>query len=477
MSSYILQPNINTWQSSLYPINTTFISYDSNGKRINGKQFYMVYSITYDGSTPDLSTGTTVFPNKDGIIEFPITNTRCRISIDLYMVPIFNEYLDLDDMADDYICKHVCDNLLLPFEPYIETFDVTYTSSDAIVVGNRIPRKYIQVTTYSTDGTLLKFTLNQNIYNDYIVTPNVVDHINENIIKVSYYDSVLEKTWERNIIVFGKVKIAKLYASYLGERKQLNNIVLKTEISVRMEIFDGYTSTIVPVSRDQWEFTTFPQITNLNDGRFEITYNDVTCEIFVPYYHITYRWYIDAWYEGYPVKVGNKFIPEDFRIYLYKASGLRELIPLDHCNLVPSDYTIHNTGINWYTVIYRAGTYTLKDKVAIMGYEEIERSDEDFSMFYFDKGFRTYIDVTDMFSETCTMSSIRYFNWSKILNRIKGLGLYGIYKLYAPVLTGLSTLWDTEWIIHCDSKKGIRSELIKNYIKEKREEINDGEDI
>ena len=478
MSTYVLQPNISTWQSLIYPINTTFISYDENGRRISGKQFYMVYSITYDGSTPDLSNdGITVFPNKDGIIEFTIDKKRCRISIDLYMVPIFDETLDLDDMASNYICKHVCDNLLLPFEPYIERFDVTYTSDDPITIGNRIPRKYIQVTIYKSDNTLLKFTLNKSIYNDYIVSPAIIQHVDENIVKVSYYDPILEKTWEKNITVLGKIKNIRLYASYLGVKKQLNNIVLKTEVSVRVEIFDGYNTYIVPVSREAWEFTTFPQITNSNEGRFEVTYNDLTCEIFVPYYYVTYRWYIDAWYEGEPVKVGDKFVPDNFRIYLYRSDGLRELIPLNHCNLVPDDYTIHNVGINWYTVIYRANTYTLKDKVAIIGYEEIERSDEDFNMFYFDQGLRTYIEVTTIFSEVCKISDRRYFNWAKILRKIKELEMYGVYKLYAPVLTGLSTLWDTEWMVYCDSLKGIRAELVKNYIAPKKEETNDGEDI
>lgn len=466
MSNYQIKPSIETWQEQYDPFITSILGYDENGRRISNKQLYIVYDVTYGDEKPDLkNNGKTLYSNKDGVIEVHFSE-RCHISIDLYIVSEFDESLDMNDMAppEEYTCYHICNNLLLPFEAYILDFSAKYISDQAVSVNEKIPRKYVQCTLKKSNDTTARFTLEKPVYEDYLIDPIIVKHIDENIIKVSYYDSLLDKTWEDNITVIGKPQEVYMYAQYLGKEKQLNNLLPKEEVIVYMCTFDGYEESIVMVSRDDWEFASFPQITNVNMGYIAIAHNDLTCNVYVPFRWDLNGYILDAWYEGYEVKVGEKFVPDNFVIYLYDDKGLRTRLRFDYCQIKPDDYVVHKTGMNWYTILYRVGSYTLIDKVVIFGYEEPIYFKDDFKMYYLNKDLKTFTDVTKLFDKTCQIAEQRYFNWSKILTHITDLGMFGIYKLYAPVLTGLSTRCDTEWIIYSDSKKGLRAKLIKEYV-------------
>lgn len=469
MSSYFLQPSINIWQDELDPFIASFLAYDDNGRRISNKQLYIVYDVVYGSGTPDLeNNGTTLFSNKDGVIELHFTG-RCKVSIDLYMVESFDETLDPTQMADHYICRHICNDLLLPFAPYITDFKASYISTQRISVNEQIPRKYVQVTLAKSDNSITRFTIENSLYDDYIVSPDTIYQVNDNLVKVSYYDSLLDKTWEYDIIVLGKVAELEISAIYVGQDKQLNSIVIKSEVLVTLTTWDGHNQHSRLLDSDEWEFTMFPQITNLNLGVLEVARESLRATFKVPFYWSPEIGRLDAWYEGTPVKIGHKLVPDDFRIWLWHDNGLREMIPLSQCQLSPQEYTITQEGVNWYTVSYKIESWTVSDKVAIIGYNEIEYETKDFELLYYDPNLKTLVDVTSKFDDACTIAGRRYFNWNRILDRIIAIAMYGKYKLYAPVLTGLSIRCDTEWIITCEYKKAIHAQLHKIHDEEKEE--------
>ena len=471
MSSYFLQPSINTWQNQLDPFIASFLAYDDTGRRISNKQLYIVYDVAYGTDTPDLENhGTTLFSNKDGVIELHFAG-RCKVSIDLYMVESFDENLDSTEMADHYICRHICNDLLLPFAAYITDFKASYISTQKVAVGKSIPRKYVQVTLTKSDDSTARFTIENPLYDDYIISPDTITQVNDNQVTVSYYDSLLDKTWEYDIIVLGKVAELEISAIYVGQDKQLNSLVVKSEVLVTLTTFDGHNQHSRLLDSDEWEFAVFPQITNLNLGILEIARESLRATIRVPFKWIPDIGRLDAWYEGTPVLVGNKLVPDDFRIWLWHE-GLREMIPFNQCQISPQNFTITQEGVNWYTVSYKIDAWTIQDKVAIIGYKEIEYEEKDFELLYYDPNLHCLKDVTEEFDEACTIAGNRYFNWNKILDRVIDTIMYGRYKLYAPVRTGLSVRCDTEWIITCEYKKAINAQLHKVYCDEKEDDTN-----
>lgn len=484
MSKFYLQPDISTWKTQLNPFIVTFLAYDNNNIRISNKQVYIVYDVTYDDTVPDLSHGHTMYSDKDGRIELHF-DERCRISIDIYMVSEYDDTIDISQMADSskYTCYHVCNDLTIPFEPFITDFKATYISDQPVAINDVIPRKYIQVLVTKSDNTTTRFTLENETYDNYIVTPQTIERIDENTIEISYYDPILNKTWTTPVIVYGKEQELRIEATYVGiatdvdgdgkpdkiREKQLNDLVSKNEILVSLITFDGHEEKRRLLTNEEWEFVAFPKITNINIGLFEITRNNLKCKVKVPFLWLPANCRLDAWYEGSPIQVGQKFVPEDLRIYLYYPNHNREMIPFDHCQIEPLDFVIHHTGANWFTVYYRYNDWTISDKVAIMGYEDVIYPKHDFEMLYYDPNTHCVIDVTEDFDKVCKIADNRYFNWSKILSHIKDTTHYGQYKLYAPKLTGLSARCDTEWLITCLYQRSINAMLIKQYLEDNKE--------
>ena len=462
MSSYYVTPNVGEWQTTTNPFTVTILAYDDNNTRIINKQLYIVYDITYDNSTPDLeNNGKTIFSNRDGIIELPL-NKRCKISIDIYMVSEYDGTLNISQMAepDKYVCYHLCENLILPFEPFIVDFNVSYISDQKIPVNETISRKYIQVNILKSDKNTLRFTLENEVYHDFINYPTIVEHVDENTINVSYHDPILDKDWDCDIIVIGSVQELSIFGIYIGETKQLNNFVTKTEVVVTLEYFDGYEYLQRQIDSFEWDFTTQSQITNGNLGVLEIGRGKLRCKIKVPFIWEAVKYRLDAWYEGKKLLIGKEFNQNDFRIWLWSENGTRKLLEFKDCQVIPKDHSIR-AGLNWFTVIYKTGPWTLKDKVAIIGYKGNEYPENDFELLYYNPNINSFEDVTEMFDEACSMAGIRYFNWEKILDMVVKTGRYGQYKLYAPVLTGLSTRSDTEWLITCMYEKGLSAQLNK----------------
>ena len=480
-----IQPPVSTWQDALVPFNLSIVIVDDYGVRLCGKQLYIKYHITTDGSTPDIENyGTKIYSNVDGVLEL-FFNQFCRVTIDLYYVEKFDPSLNLLDIEadpDKYICERLCDNCFLPFQPYIKSFDATYISDKTIAVTEPIPRKYVQVTLKYSDLSTSTFTIENELYNDYIINPTVINHINENIINVSYYDPLLNKTWTDDITVLGKVKELSIFASYVGNEKQLNNFVSKSEVVVTLTVFDGYSQEVMSLSEDKWAFTVYPQVTNLNEGLLEVEYNGLKAKFQVPVLWEVVKYRLDAWYEGLPVQVGKSIDLNNFRVYLYYENGLHELndsgynsfsILLEgrkHCIIDPQDYIIHHTGLNWFTVRYTIKGYTIYDRVAIMGYVEKEYPEDEFKLYYLNPDYKSYEDVTEKFRDSCMIGERLYINWDKLGKRIYDVRQFGKYWMYAPKLTGLSTRLDTEWIIRCFKNEygfyeDLNAELIKTHNK------------
>jgi len=482
MSYYTLQPDISTWDTQYNPFTLTIRAYDNNNIRVSNKQFYAVYDITYDKSIPNLEHAQTLYSDKDGNLGISF-NRRCHLTLDLYIVSTYDDSIDISEMADQsqYNCFHVCTNKYIPFAPFIQKFSVKYLSTEAISATDNIPRENVQVTLLYSNNTTKQFTLEDEKYNDFILTPSTIEHINDNTITVSYYDDDLEQTWSDSIIVNGKIKEIGLNATYIGQsvdingdgipdtvkEKQLNDYVFQSEIMVVLVTYDGYSEYRTPLSSNEWQFTDIPIINNINLGVFEIVKDDLKCIIRVPFSWEVTKSHIDAWYEGESGQVGDKISLDDFRVYLYHPNNNRELLSPRNYQVVPSDLILRKTGVNWFTVSYTYEEYTLYDKVAVMVYTGgQEHLNKDFEMLYFDPNLHSVIDVTEEFDEICMVGDARFFNWNKILDYIIDTIKFGHYKLIAPKLTGLSVRNATEWFITCLYKKALNAMLIKEFDQE-----------
>lgn len=471
MSNLYTNPSPVTWTDSFSPINATIIAYDNDGKRIRNKQLYIIYAFSYDGSEPDLENGTKLYSNKDGIINLLI-DERCRVSIKGFMAAAYNENIPEDEESDDYLEQDICTNIFVPLEPYITSFKANYISELKIPVDDEIPRKYVEVVVSKSDDSVSRFTIESPARSAYQISPSVVETIGENTITVSYYDSLLDKTWEYDIIVIGKLKKLEIKAYYNGPERQINNLIGKQDILVQLTTWDGNVRDTILLDADDWDFAVFPQITNINLGVLKIQHDGLICEIRIPFKWIPVNCRIEAWYEGPKVKLGKSIDPNDLIIYLFTPDGLRQRIDYRHCDIQPQSFIIEKEGINWYIVSYVVDRYIIRDRVSIIGYKEPESEEKDFKLEYYNPLTHSLDDVTENFENYCLNGNIRYFDWNKLRKRISELFMFGKYRLYAPKLTGLSMRYDTEWIIECDHKNAIRAELIKNYFNE--EEIING---
>ena len=470
MSKVHISPDPEEWIDSLEPINVTFIAYDDYGIRIRNKQFYIKYAITYDNSEPNLNNGQKLYSNKDGLIHLSLNSSRCRISLKVYMVATFNDVLPISDEASYYEEQTIFENFVLPFEPYITSFEAEYISKKHIPVNSPIPRKYVQVTVTKSNSTAIKYTIQTEDKNDHILTPSVVKKINEINVKVTYYDQLLDKTWESTIIVVGKPQEIGLEAIYLGKTLQIGSLITKEYIYVTLTIFDGIGNSNISLTKDQWEFAEFPRIDEINLGVFHIAYNNLQCIVKIPFEYIPPSARIEAWYEGHDIEVGKEFDPYDLRIYMIDEQGLRLNIDFSKCSLNPKSREILQEGFNWFTLSYNYGIYLLKDKFVVNGYikqenydKELDEHEYDFCLIYYDPNTHSTVDVTAEFNDVCRFYERRYFNWPRIFTYIAQRKKFGKYRLKAPELTGLSMRFITEWVLRCYHNKAFKAELIDIY--------------
>ena len=464
MSKVYINPSIDQWKDLTEQLDATFIAYDDLNNRICNSQFYIKYAVTYDNSVPNLNEGTEIYSNKDGIIILNLPKERCRISLAIYTVSNYDESLKPDYKLNDYNEDIIFDNEILPFQPYIVSFQALYISDQQIPVTYKVPRKYVQVTITKSDHSLSKFTIESKVRKDYKLYPEYVNYINEVPINVYYEDTILDKTWECVIIVVGKPKELRIEAIYLGETRDIGSLISKDEIFVNLILFDGEKEITTSINNNLWNFAVFPQITESNLGFFIIEYNNLQTEINVPHRRAPSGYVLEVWYEGEEIKLGNSFTPYDLRIYLYDNVGLRHDINFSKCGIEPNNYQIDKEGNNWFTITYKVGNHLLKDKFVVKGYKGKKPQQIDFQMLYLDPNIHSIIDVTSQFDEVCKRYNERYFNWQVIFNYIISINKYGFYKLIAPELTGLSTRYVTEWGLHCYYNKAFSAELLKTII-------------
>ena len=468
MSVLYTTPPISSWKYQLDPFEVRLIAYDVNGLRICNSQFYIKIAITYDKSSPDIDNDyQTVYSNKDGIILLTF-DKQCTVTIKSYMVTNYDESLPSNQYISEnnYETQTVCLDYFLPFEPFIEEFTAKYLSQEQIPVNSKIPRKYVQVTLKKSDSSKVTFTIEPEARKDYILTPDYIQLAKETVVTVSYYDDLLDKTWEYDIIVIGKLQELSISAIYKGKKVQLNSLIPKDDIEVTLTLFDGINEIQKVLSLSEWEFAVFPQVTNANLGELTIQYNNLQCSVVIPFEYVIIDYKLDAWYEDVEVKVGEKFVPDKFRIYLINnKTGLRKYLLFNECSIIPSDYVITQEGVNWFTLYYTIDNFLLSDKVAIIGYID-NYSPIEFKVYKFINHDKDFEDVTDMFDNACKIKGERRIKIQNIFNHIIANSLYGKYKLFAPKLTGLSTRHDSEWNFYCFNDKAIKFEFVREIIQE-----------
>ena len=466
MSVLYTTPPVASWKYQLDEFEVRLIAYDNNGLRICNNQFFIKVAITYDKSTPDIENDyQTIYSNKDGLIILTF-DKQCTVSIKSYMVPNYNEELGINPYINEseYEVKILCLDYFLPFEPFIEEFKAKYISSEHVAVNSKIPRKYVQVTLKKSDGSKVTFTIEPEARKDYLLSPEYIQYAKETTVTVSYYDTLLDKNWEYDIIVIGKLQEVKIEAIYKGKKVQINSLIPKETIDVYLTLYDGLEYSQKQLLLSEWEFATFPQVTNANLGELYIQYNGLQCKVVIPFEYIIIDYKIDAWYENYKVLVGEEFVPDKFRIYLINnKTGLRKYLLFNECSIVPSDHTILQEGINWFTVYYTIENFLLSDKVAIIGYTDDYESIE-FKVFKFIDDDKDFEDVTYLFDKACMVHGKRLIKAQSLFTYIKANGYYGKYKIFAPKLTGLSSVYDSEWNVYCYNSKSIKLEFVKHIV-------------
>lgn len=489
MKNYIT-PSINEWSEKNSEFTITIMATDDVGNRICNKQLYAVYDLRENISeTPDLnsSNAKTIYSATNGVIQIDIKK-KCRLAIKLYKVQIFDEYLDIGQLADNYIEEILCNDIFIPFEPYVIDFRATYDSSKIIPVGSKIPLKNIKLYMTFNNGSTKTVKASKEKENCYL-SRDIIYRKDENKITVYYKDLVLEKIWEYDIIVIGKSKELRIEAVYTGDEKKIGDVVKQSEVFVSVLLDDGEDLAGNPtepymegLDTDKWYFGTFPKVNNKNLGRFEIILNDQDNDlrtfVKVKFKEEPIRYRLDAWYEGYQVKKGKSYIPDNFRIYLYDQTGRTRMLEYNECYVSPENKTLNEVGWHWFEVTYTIENYVLKDKVAIYCYEPPELEECDLIIERINYNTQSYEDVTNYFKEILKIGDLTYVNWAKILTKVSKLEWWGDYRLTAPPLTGLDTRFKTEWVFTCDDKKGIRSMLNKVFreIEDKKAEENPKEE-
>lgn len=473
MTSYLkIDPTPSEWIYKTKEFEVTIQAYDDYNKRISGHQLYVILSIIKDG----VEQKDTIFSDDNGIISFKVSE-ECTVSLDTYRVNEVDTTRSPSETLDSskYKREIIFTNQYLPFRPFAIGLKAKYTGK-SLFVGDVVPLDKIEVTINMSDMTTEHQTINDDPTN-FIITPQTITIKGDNTVHITYHDTVFNKDYECDIIISGKYRESDLYAEYqkyrvapdgskeLKRPKTFGETVSKDEIDVYVTIFDGTQNTVIKVPEDEWEFTTYPVVTNMNLGIFEIEYNQMRATVRVSVDVTINGWYLDAWYEGYPIKIHHKYIASNFRIYLInRHTDEFRMLELHECIIEPESPILDKTGWNWYTVKYRWGSYEFKDKVAIYCYEDAIIESTEFSMWYWDYNTHSLVNNTKLFDDACTVGGKRWFNWFKIHNRIIELNRYGFYRLRAPKLCGLDTRFDTEWILRCEQNTQLEAEL-NRYLK------------
>ena len=451
-------PLFEKWNQQSDPFIGVFKAWDDKGNKCKGNKFFIEYSMTFDDTMPDLNNMTKIYSDASGLITLTIT-MPCVLSI----YATFPH--DMTDSSKGETKQELAINYKITFKPIILSFKVTYkNSASAIPITNKWRTYDILAITLMSDGT------NNFIeYTDLEFDKNTIELVGNNIINVSYYDSILDIIWTAELIIPGIPKLLSMQAIYIGKTKLVGDRIIPEEFYVTGNFLTAIdTQEEIVLTPDQWKIIDIPLITEANGGIFKIEHALYYCSpatVAVPYKTSTFL-QLNVWYEGDKIEVGKTYNPNDLVIFLvYPELPDKIRITPKECSI--SSYQIIKEGWNWFTVTYSYQYKQVRQWFPIMGIVYKKYIDLDFKVVYIDDTTKQETDFTKEFKDSMSIDDTLFISWNVFLATVNQIKKYGMYIMTAPKAKGLSNQHDTDWEVLCIDDTTLKASI--KYIYEEEE--------
>ncbi len=174
-----------------------------------------------------------------------------------------------------------------------------------------------------------------------------------------------------------------------------------------------------------------------------------------------------VWYEGFKIKLNSQYNPVDLIIYLAYPNGNAQKIPYTSCLI--EDFTVKKEGANVFNISYVLENKKLTTQFIVIGYKPINYEHMEFKV----TNLVTGVNYTEHFKKVLTFKDKLIINWQQFLIGVNELAkkgskvnVYTFYKLSAPIHTGLSDKYNTQWLIYCEDEKTIKATIKEIYNNE-----------
>lgn len=451
--AFNIEPEVSKWitQSSAFVI--FFKAYDNSGRMCTGNQLSLQYSITYDGTMPSLTNMNQLTGDAGGLIFLNITGP-CIISV-------YGKFAkDITDLSKGYTTQEIAINYEIDFLPNIASIQAKYAGSP-VEITDEFDIHNTSIVATMTDKSVQII----DVESCTLLSDLIIDTVGDNIKEFEYYDERQGITWNINITVPGVIKLLSITAQYIGAEKIEGDRVYPSEITVTLEYIDTDGTKTRPLSEDEWYFNCIPIIMATNLGILYIRYETLDTYVDIPYEPNT-SIYMDIWYEGPDVEVGQNFIMDNVVLMLRYPN--REEVRLSSNDVTFSGTLVEKEGWNWYTITYRQDYIIYIKEFCVKGYIPQVYPDMDFKVVYVDVGNNYQeTDFTEKFQEKFSYDDdVFIISWKNFLVEVNELMLYGLYIMTAPKLSGLSNQYDQDWEVLCIDKKTLKANVVKTYFKE-----------
>lgn len=451
MATLSVTPSVDKWVYQTDAFSIVFMAYDDNGKRCYNNQLSIQYSITYDGTTPDLTQMQRIYSDASGIIPLVITKP-CVISI--YGICVH----DVNDPSKGEFIQKLAMNCEISFQPIIKTIHASYAGPD-VEISDNFNKDYLVIKAEMSDGSIKTISPNECIIKDYKITD-----VGPNTKRITYTDPVLYTVWELEVTINGIYKLISLQAYYQAERRVIGDRILPEEVVVLGVFMTSMTTTeSIELSSDQWYFIDIPIITDANKGVFSIGYKQHTTTINVPYDKAT-SLRLNVWYEGDKIEVGKSYDPNNVVVYLVYPDGERKRILWKHCQI--DSYLVSEKGWNWYTISYTTEFHQVTQEFAVEGIIRKQYIDLDFKVLYFKDKDSQQENLTTLFKEELEYDGYLIFDWTIFFKVVNKIQKYGLYIVTVPKLSGLSNQYCMDWEVLCINDTTLKTNIKKIYNEE-----------
>lgn len=451
----VISPAVDKWLTQTEVFTIVIRGYDDNGEQCKGENLSIQYGITYDGTMPDLTTLITEYSDASGIIAMTISRP-CVISL-------YGSYArDINDPTQGVVTQEICINYEITFQPSIVSITTIYTGLDIEITDEYNPKDLL-ITAEMSNGTTLNISPQDCIFEYCQITQT-----GENLKTGVYIDPATKTSWPLEFIVIGIPKLLSLEAKYIGEIKTLGDRIFAEEVRAEGVFLIAIDTTETRVlTSDEWFFIDLPVVTEGNEGNIRIGYRLLEAIMIVPYTVHETIW-LNAWYEGLPIEVGNAYDPNNVVVFLVYPSGHR--IKLNWRDCVINSYDVTEEGWNWFTITYTIEFKKIKQQFPVKGIIYKNYVDLDFKVLYISNRYNNQTeDLTEVFEDYMKFEDVMVVDWSHFLTAVNALQKYGTYIVTVPKLSGLSNQYDTEWTVLCINETTLKAHISKIYNEEEED--------